>query len=29
MENKVSKTILEELKRYNQINSYIVEQDAA
>ena len=28
MENKVSKTILEELKRYNQINSYIVEQDA-
>jgi len=29
MENKVSKTILEELKRYNQINNYIVEQDAA
>jgi hypothetical protein len=29
MENKVSKTILEELNRYNQINSYIVEQDAA
>lgn len=29
MENKVSKTILEELNRYNQINKYIVEQDAA
>jgi hypothetical protein len=29
MENKVSKTILEELNRYNQINTYIVEQDAA
>lgn len=29
MENKVSKTILEELKRYTQINNYIVEQDAA
>jgi hypothetical protein len=29
MENKVSKTILEELTRYNQINNYIVEQDAA
>jgi hypothetical protein len=29
MENKVSKTILEELSRYNQINNYIVEQDAA
>lgn len=28
MENKVSKTILEELNRYNQINTYIVEQDA-
>lgn len=29
MENKVSKRILEELNRYNQINHYIVEQDAA
>jgi hypothetical protein len=29
MENKVTKTKLEELNRYNQINSYIVEQDAA
>ena len=28
MENKVSKRILEELNRYNQINNYIVEQDA-